>query len=78
MESNTTVTFICRCGDLLNTSFNKEYYNYHTVGCASCGSLYEVHRPQIADHTNLSRADEDWLNANGFDDGLPTRFEGSE
>ena len=63
---DTTVEFICTCGELLNTTFNKEYYNYHTVGCAKCGIMYEVPRPRIQEHTNLSRADEQWLKENGF------------
>lgn len=64
---NTTVSFICNCGNLLSTSFNTEMYNYHTVGCTSCGNMYEVSRPPIPIRTNFSRADRDWLEENGFE-----------
>lgn len=62
----TTVEFICTCGESHKTTFDKDYYNYHTVGCTRCGVMYEVPRPSIQEHTNLSRADEQWLKDNGF------------
>lgn len=64
---DTTVGITCTCGESLSTTFNSEYYNYHTVGCTKCGVMYEVPRPSIQEHTNLSRADESWLRENGFD-----------
>lgn len=63
----TTVEFICTCGEELSTMFNKDYYNYHTVGCTKCGFMYEVPRPNIVEHWNLCRADKQWLKENGFE-----------
>lgn len=70
----TTVSFSCSCSEMLCTTFNTDMYNYHTVRCVSCGTVYEVSRPSIPVRWNLTRSDEQWLDENGFE--LPKELEG--
>lgn len=62
---NSTVSFKC-CDTELSTSFSGDNYNYHTLGCEKCGTLFEISRPRVEVRTNLTRADKTWLENRGF------------